>query len=348
MSARLITVSAELAALAETARDEARADEPYRRALRVIRGRLTATAAEILDRAAAARARPGPAAVRRRRPNCGPISTPSTRRCVRTAARCWPTIGWRGCEKACASSGFTCAAWTCGRTPTCTKRWSPSCWPGPGCTRTTRRCPKTNASSCWWPNSAPAARWSATAPQLSELARRELGVVAAAARAVELLRPGGGAQLRHLDVPVGVGHVGGRDPAERGWPAGRLRAGAVLPGGHLAAVRDDRRPAQRGGDSAGDAGPSAVPGAGGRPRRLPGSDARLLRLQQGRRVPGRELGGLPGRTRPGRSGPQDRNPVAALPRPRRHRRPRRRPQLRRHPGATAGSGERVAAAHRAG
>jgi phosphoenolpyruvate carboxylase len=50
MSARLITVTPEVAALAERGDETARADEPYRRALRVIRGRLTATAAEILDR----------------------------------------------------------------------------------------------------------------------------------------------------------------------------------------------------------------------------------------------------------------------------------------------------------
>ncbi len=50
MSARLIPVTDELAALADGCTEEARADEPYRRALRVIRGRLTATAAGILDR----------------------------------------------------------------------------------------------------------------------------------------------------------------------------------------------------------------------------------------------------------------------------------------------------------
>jgi phosphoenolpyruvate carboxylase len=50
MSARLITVTPELTALAEGSDGKARADEPYRRALRVIRGRLTASAAEILDR----------------------------------------------------------------------------------------------------------------------------------------------------------------------------------------------------------------------------------------------------------------------------------------------------------
>ncbi|HSS23702.1 MAG TPA: phosphoenolpyruvate carboxylase, partial [Mycobacterium sp.] len=50
MSARLITVTPELGAVAEGCPERARADEPYRRAVRVIRGRLTATAAEILDR----------------------------------------------------------------------------------------------------------------------------------------------------------------------------------------------------------------------------------------------------------------------------------------------------------
>jgi phosphoenolpyruvate carboxylase len=50
MSARLISVTPELGELAEGCREAARADEPYRRALRVIRGRLTATATQILDR----------------------------------------------------------------------------------------------------------------------------------------------------------------------------------------------------------------------------------------------------------------------------------------------------------
>ena len=49
MSARLVKVSDELEALAAKCHELARADEPYRRALRVIHGRLTATAAEILD-----------------------------------------------------------------------------------------------------------------------------------------------------------------------------------------------------------------------------------------------------------------------------------------------------------
>ncbi|HWF28482.1 MAG TPA: phosphoenolpyruvate carboxylase, partial [Mycobacterium sp.] len=50
LSARLVSVTPELAELAEACPENARADEPYRRAVRVIRGRLTATAADILDR----------------------------------------------------------------------------------------------------------------------------------------------------------------------------------------------------------------------------------------------------------------------------------------------------------
>jgi phosphoenolpyruvate carboxylase len=50
LSARLVAVTPELAELAEGCQEKTRADEPYRRAVRVVRGRLTATAAEILDR----------------------------------------------------------------------------------------------------------------------------------------------------------------------------------------------------------------------------------------------------------------------------------------------------------
>lgn len=50
MSARLVQVDEELCALASACTADARADEPYRRAVRVIRARLTATAADVLDR----------------------------------------------------------------------------------------------------------------------------------------------------------------------------------------------------------------------------------------------------------------------------------------------------------
>ncbi|WP_280830433.1 phosphoenolpyruvate carboxylase [Mycolicibacterium frederiksbergense] len=49
MSARLVTVSGRLTALADACHEPARADEPYRRALRVIHARLTATGHRILD-----------------------------------------------------------------------------------------------------------------------------------------------------------------------------------------------------------------------------------------------------------------------------------------------------------
>jgi len=49
MSARLVAVTDELAVLAEDCDERPRADEPYRRAVRVIRARLSATVAEILD-----------------------------------------------------------------------------------------------------------------------------------------------------------------------------------------------------------------------------------------------------------------------------------------------------------
>jgi phosphoenolpyruvate carboxylase len=49
MSSRLVAVTDELNKLAKDCDEPARADEPYRRALRVIHARLTATAAQILD-----------------------------------------------------------------------------------------------------------------------------------------------------------------------------------------------------------------------------------------------------------------------------------------------------------
>lgn len=51
MSARLVTVTPQLTQLADASRDDhpSRADEPYRRALRGIRGRLSAAAAKVLD-----------------------------------------------------------------------------------------------------------------------------------------------------------------------------------------------------------------------------------------------------------------------------------------------------------
>jgi phosphoenolpyruvate carboxylase len=137
MSTRLMTVTPDVAALADACPDAVHLDEPYRRALRTIRGRLTATAADILDHQPQDVLDLG----------LPPYGAPAELRTDRTAPRCWPTIGWPDCENACTSSGFICADWICGKTPTCTKRWSASCSRGPGCIRTIGRCPKTSGSS---------------------------------------------------------------------------------------------------------------------------------------------------------------------------------------------------------
>jgi len=50
MSVRLVEIDDALARLGQACTDEARSDEPYRRAIRVVRGRLTATAKAVLDR----------------------------------------------------------------------------------------------------------------------------------------------------------------------------------------------------------------------------------------------------------------------------------------------------------
>ena len=194
MSARLVKVSDELEALADTCHEPARADEPYRRALRVIHGRLTATAAEILDSQPEHELDLGLERYLARRPSCSPTSTSSTRRCARNGS------GAAGRRSARAAAGSRARLrvspvrpGSCGRTPTCTRRSSPSCWPGRACTPTIGRCPSRTASSCWRPNwhRRPLAALGPRdrAPNCSELARKELDIVAAAARAVAVFGP---------------------------------------------------------------------------------------------------------------------------------------------------------------
>ena len=64
-----------------------------------------------------------------------------------------------------------------------TNRWWPNCSRGPACTPTTRRCPRSVAWELLAAGWRPGARWSATARTL-ELARKELDIVSAAAGAV--------------------------------------------------------------------------------------------------------------------------------------------------------------------
>ena len=140
MSARLVKASRRTAALA----DACSRAVPRRRALPASAAGHARPAGrhrtEILPtRQPEHAARPRPSATRRRRAAGRP------RRRRRVAARprrrrCSPTLGWPGCGEPCASSASTCAASTCGRTPTSTRRSSPSCWPGRRRTPTTGRC----------------------------------------------------------------------------------------------------------------------------------------------------------------------------------------------------------------
>jgi phosphoenolpyruvate carboxylase len=72
-----------------------------------------------------------------------------------------------------------------------------------------------------------------------------------------------------------------------------------------------------------------------------GGNARLLRQQQGRRLPDLELGPLQRRSEAATPVQQLWHRPQAVPRARRHRRPRWRPQLRGNPGATARQRERA-------
>ena len=80
-----------------------------------------------------------------------------------------------------------------------------------------------------------------------------------------------------------------------------------------------------------------VPRARRRPRRRAGGDARLLRLQQGRRHHRQPVGDPPGPAAPARRRRRARRAPAPLPRPRRHRRPRRRPHRTRRSWPSRGA-----------
>ena len=301
MSARLVKVSDELAALADECDEPARADEPYRRALRVIHGRLTATAAEILDRQPEHELDLGLQRYATPRELLADLDiVDASLRANGSAVLADDRLA--GCGKPCASSGFTCPVWTCGRTPTCTRRSSPSCWPGPVCIRLRvagrtragraagRRAGHPPAASSRRARTVRPARSSTSWPRPRARsgcsARRRCRTTSSrcASRCRTCWRPSCSRRPACWTPP---------DPAVR---SRRDRA----------AVRDHRRPAAWIVDSRSGAGPSAVPRGGVRARGPPGSDARLLRLQQGRRLPGRELGAVPGRTGPGRVRAQDR------------------------------------------
>ena len=91
-----------------------------------------------------------------------------------------------------------------------------------------------------------------------------------------------------------------------------------------AALRIDRRPAQRTGNLPQAVELTRLSQAAGIVEQHAGGHARLLRFQQRRRHDRQHLGDLPRAPRPSRSGARMRRDAAALPRTRRHRRTRRR------------------------
>src|SRR4051812_16663164 len=176
MSDRLITPTPELYALAEASHDDLafRADEPYRRALTGVAGRLAATALAVVGRV------PGPVPEGELPPYESPDELRADPDVVDAPLRTHgagalphdpslPTPG--GGAPAAARRpgrrggvevfGFTCAAWTCGRTPPSTRRWSASCWLGPACAATTPASMSRRGWSCWPGSCGCGARWSA-------------------------------------------------------------------------------------------------------------------------------------------------------------------------------------------
>lgn len=143
--------------------------------------------------------------------------------------------------------------------------------------------------------------------------------------------------LRDLDGRPAVRRAGGATAAQ-----GKRRRLADARG---AAVRDPRRPGQRRPLHGAPADAAGLPFAAVRGA---GSDDRLLRFGQGRRYPHGGLGAVPGAGETGGDLPPARGRAAALPWPRRYRRPRRRAGPRGDPVAAAGFGGRALPGHRTG
>ena len=266
---------------------------PRRRALPPGAARHARPPAATAPRAARRRARTAAArraASRTRDPtSCSPTSTSSTRRCASHGAgaladgRVAPV---RACASSCSAS--TCARSTCARTPTSTRRSWPSCWPAPACAVDYLALAEASAcraaappssrppDRCAAPQQRSATRPSASSPSST---RRPRPCAASAGRHRRTTSSPSASRCSDvLEVAVLLRRPG----CPPGEPPPRRR--------HRPAVRDDRGP--RGGGA-------IIARAARRARRTarwstaaatPGGDARLLRHQQGRRLPHRQLG----------------------------------------------------------
>ncbi len=150
LSSRLIQPTPKLLALAAQAHDENphRQDEPYRNALVGVYARLAATARVLSGYS--------PPGRRRSRGHPTPVPPPFGRTSIRLRHRLRPTARHRyaragsiRCVGRSMSSASTSRCSTCGRTATCTRRSSPSCWRAQAWPLTMARSTRRRASICW-------------------------------------------------------------------------------------------------------------------------------------------------------------------------------------------------------
>ena len=252
-------------------------------------------------------------------------------------------------------SACTWRRWTCASTPTRTTTpsgsWSTGWSRRPGRTPTSPRDDRLELLS--QRTRARAVRWPASPPPLDDAGAKTFAVFTAIRDALETYGPEVDRELHRVDDP------GRRRRARRGGARPRGRAGrrprrrtdgaaAVRAHRLRAAAGDGRGAAPRGRGLRRPARRPDLPAHRRAARRRAGGDARLLRLEQGRRHHDVAVGDPPGPAGVARRRGPARRAAAAVPRPRRHGRPRRRPDLRRDPGPAVGRARRRDQVHRAG
>ena len=352
MSSRLITPTAELAALADDSGDDSpfRADEPYRRALRGMYARPYALAADVLGPTAADLTVPPPAVPR---PAYASLAALADDLAVVEAS-----LGTHGAAALAAElvepvrrAVVTFGAHLCGldmrQNATVHERVVAELLTVAGvCERYLDLDEAARLDVLTAELRSPRPLRS-TFADYSDETSTELAVLEAAADALGRLGPGAiphyvisGADAASdvLEVAVLLREVGLVRPTQS--PPSSVD---IVP---LFETIDDLRRGHRGARH--PARTPAVCPPGRRSWRPPGGDDRVLRLQQGRWLPRRQLGAVGGPGAAGRRGPGPSCSAAAVPRPRWHGRPGRRPGLRGDPRPTAGLGRRAVADHRAG
>ena len=343
-------------------RSEHREDEPYRRALIGMYARLAATLRALTGTEALRHAvAPQNALSRRADEFLADLRTIERLAAPPITAQALIAPRLRAADargRRCSAS--TSPPSTCGRAPTSTRRWSPSCCARRASSPTTRALDEAGAARrCCCGCSTTRGRCACASATYSELAAERARHLRGRARAARALRRA--RRIRHYIIS----HTEAVSDLlevlllqkEAGLMRGTLRRRRRRSGGRpdrLAAVRDHRRPARRRADH-----------------------ARVLRPARHRRDAGARARAAPSRTscsatatatRTAASSPatgsctaprsrwwscstscaRARRHAAPVPRPRRHRRPRRRPELPGDPGAAAGHGERADPPHRAG